>query len=714
MEGDQVVLFGATKPAYILPENFADTLINMLKEKGAGKTVVEKVNFTLQFNILQIQPETSKLISELLHNSGDDINEFRNRLINWFNETMGRLNGWYKTKLRTILFFTGLLIAVGFNVDTIHIGQILAKDKQARAQLVSIGVALAKDSSKTRNVLYTGKTDSTYPQAVLDSGLAHVSNDIGQANKILGLGWQLDTLTSPAKIEIEQTAADYADLAGQIGTYTTFQNSIQRLRDTLKARLLRYELAYVVLDSLHADSLSYETNNQPKLIPPNEKKIGALKLEIKNLKSKIAKDSMLLTGNFIFFQAMKKRLQQLPSIGAKLVSTESIKKTVSNKKEVIEVAGRKEYNFFQKLCFIFSGIHLVGFILTAFALSFGAPFWFDILSKLVNVRGSGVKPDDKKTGPDGKNLVIAPVQAGAALPGTPVNTVNDFVDKAIEQYTPMVKKIPGVRSVFAVVSGGVKTLQVNVDTQLTANELMKQYPLFLINNTSVTYTIFISGIPVSQMGQQGLIINRSRKNGFGTLGCILKEVSTGSTHILSCWHVLKGNLNYAATDDSRTIVDNASNTSLAERWAGGIRDCYDYGLAKCLPGVNENNTFLKSALLIPPAHPLDFREVKGDDIESQIDIKYYDSLNNRMVTGMIYAYSAAVDINYIDQRRSVKDILLLSKTDMGTLSAEGNSGSIVFDQNHFAIAMIIGGDKHYTYAVKLANIFNLHTEMTIL
>lgn len=36
---------------------------------------------------------------------------------------------------------------------------------------------------------------------------------------------------------------------------------------------------------------------------------------------------------------------------------------------------------------------LLGILLTALALSLGAPFWFDVLSKLVNVRGTGRKPD---------------------------------------------------------------------------------------------------------------------------------------------------------------------------------------------------------------------------------------------------------------------------------------------------------------------------------
>lgn len=37
---------------------------------------------------------------------------------------------------------------------------------------------------------------------------------------------------------------------------------------------------------------------------------------------------------------------------------------------------------------------LLGWLVTALAISLGAPFWFDILKKVVNLRSSGKKPDD--------------------------------------------------------------------------------------------------------------------------------------------------------------------------------------------------------------------------------------------------------------------------------------------------------------------------------
>jgi hypothetical protein len=38
---------------------------------------------------------------------------------------------------------------------------------------------------------------------------------------------------------------------------------------------------------------------------------------------------------------------------------------------------------------------ILGWVLTGLAVSLGAPFWFDILNKIINIRGAGKAPDEK-------------------------------------------------------------------------------------------------------------------------------------------------------------------------------------------------------------------------------------------------------------------------------------------------------------------------------
>ncbi len=69
-----------------------------------------------------------------------------------------------------------------------------------------------------------------------------------------------------------------------------------------------------------------------------------------------------------------------------------------------------------------------GWIITFFAISLGAPFWFDMLSKLVNIRQTGGKPNQDKTSPpnDGNATTTSQALAQPIAPA-PARQANPFV-----------------------------------------------------------------------------------------------------------------------------------------------------------------------------------------------------------------------------------------------------------------------------------------------
>jgi hypothetical protein len=58
--------------------------------------------------------------------------------------------------------------------------------------------------------------------------------------------------------------------------------------------------------------------------------------------------------------------------------------------------------------------HLLGWLLTAFAISLGAPFWFDMLNKVINIRSSGKAPEEKPKAPQVLPQPQAPGQQPAS------------------------------------------------------------------------------------------------------------------------------------------------------------------------------------------------------------------------------------------------------------------------------------------------------------
>ncbi len=59
------------------------------------------------------------------------------------------------------------------------------------------------------------------------------------------------------------------------------------------------------------------------------------------------------------------------------------------------------------------GLHFWGWLLTALAASLGAPFWFDMLNKVINIRSAGKAPEEKPKNPKEVPTPVEPGQSPA-------------------------------------------------------------------------------------------------------------------------------------------------------------------------------------------------------------------------------------------------------------------------------------------------------------
>jgi hypothetical protein len=62
---------------------------------------------------------------------------------------------------------------------------------------------------------------------------------------------------------------------------------------------------------------------------------------------------------------------------------------------------------------------VAGWFLTAFAASLGAPFWFETLTRFINIRGNGLKPEDSEKARAESAAKTAATQAAAAAAAAP-------------------------------------------------------------------------------------------------------------------------------------------------------------------------------------------------------------------------------------------------------------------------------------------------------
>jgi hypothetical protein len=693
-------IFSSSKPSYLRPDNFSETLIQMLKSKGAGDTDMQKIGFCLKFNTLQIQPNSLKQITGIFADAAGDPDKFKEKLNQWYNEMMERLSGWFKRKIQFILFVIGLIMAITFNVDSINIAKKLAKDKNAREQLVQMAIS-ASDSNSAIAKALAQSNDSTLNDSLLQEGYRQVKQASEDAGMVLGLGWNLEKLSKIYAREIPNTRVvtcwNYATVVTPCGVHPKSWKSdsmrMARLNNCLTDSVLQViRSARILLKKEKNDSLRgrYATTIRDKTIFLEK-----------------------FTSSLNYFG--NKHFTQIDRIVAK-----------DRQHSVLE--GRRNYFAIEKICYVLhqtfaNWLVLLGFIITALAISLGSNFWFDLLSKLVAMRSSGVKPTDKQAAdtpepaqlPDFETNVKTAVITG--VPHVP-DPPDDLISSVVNSLSEELIKIAGVRSVFKgrILQKGktIPCIRVNVTDKITKDLVESRITEIPGRIDEIPINIVISGQPRSHNAIHiGQISNKSRMNGTGSIGCIVQHQGTGRTHILSCWHVMKGDLNYD-TDDPHTMIIDHDQHDLAIRWAGGIDQSYDFAFARCIPGKTCDNEFLRSVLELGT---FNFRQVTDTDINGQAAVKYYDSINGLVRTGRIYSWCPAMIIKYPDKSRYIKDILVLTDDESGeehTISQSGNSGSLVFDEDGSALGMIIAGDNLYSYAVKLSNIFNLFPEMKIL
>jgi hypothetical protein len=318
-----------SKPAYMDASNFSQTLIYMLRGQTYDGTNQQMILIKTALFVSQkaedysgtkitIGKETLSHLQKIYFDSNGDIDRFRALLEKWYNDTMQRASGWYKRQTQLILFLSGWLLAFSFNVDTISIYNILAKDKTARDNLVQLAISASPkyDSIVSKTELHTGFKKDTVVRTI------DKTNYISRNDTVLN---------GTKKIILEDM-----DKAGSIVAFGWPDKDSCKVCDSLKS---------ILVATKASDS-------------PNIKHLNAL----------IQYYNKYYKCNGIPYQTTSTRW--------------------------------------------------IGWLLTALAISLGAPFWFDLLSKFIQLRGTGTKPPPPDPDPTLGNT------GGGNTPGpSPINRV---------------------------------------------------------------------------------------------------------------------------------------------------------------------------------------------------------------------------------------------------------------------------------------------------
>jgi hypothetical protein len=123
-------------PSYIEPQHFALALVDSISQvpddianlKNAIDTVADA--------------DLRRALQALYLRADGDIKRFQDGIAGWFDSAMERVSGSYKRRAWTISVLLSLLLAILFNIDSIHLFQALWRQPALTAQLTALPAKL--------------------------------------------------------------------------------------------------------------------------------------------------------------------------------------------------------------------------------------------------------------------------------------------------------------------------------------------------------------------------------------------------------------------------------------------------------------------------------------------------------------------------------------------------------------------------------------------
>jgi hypothetical protein len=338
----------AKDPEFKIEDEAKRTENDKKKDKEVVYQIIQLINL---FGL-----ETRSHLKSLLKDANNDLTKFRLLLEQWFDDTMERATGWYKQKVQFVLLLVGLFLAVAFNASTLQILRILSKDKDSREQLVRLASPV---DTATNHRLWKERMDS------LDKVRVQLQEDIEEANSLLGLGWHLPDSLALYRLNMYDTLV-----------------RLKNKEIKVIPILLRTEVRPIASGK--------DTTNKAADTSRSATDATAKKAETTKQAGDTAKKNLKV---FVFTRKLIAVPQSLSDDILKyLPAGENDTIYTGYNASITKI--KVDNNWWDHFTLALRNFirHFWGYLLTAIAISMGAPFWFDILSKLMRVRGTEKEP----------------------------------------------------------------------------------------------------------------------------------------------------------------------------------------------------------------------------------------------------------------------------------------------------------------------------------
>jgi hypothetical protein len=134
------------RPSYIPSTTLALAILQVAQDHGMALDGSAVVNPTTN-----AYPATEKLLASLLRGC-KNVTEQRERLENWFDDSMERVSGWYKRKAHAWIWIFGIVLCLFLNADSISLSKRFWNDQALRDAVSAEATEYVKSAPKDQTV----------------------------------------------------------------------------------------------------------------------------------------------------------------------------------------------------------------------------------------------------------------------------------------------------------------------------------------------------------------------------------------------------------------------------------------------------------------------------------------------------------------------------------------------------------------------------------
>ncbi|HEX4066347.1 MAG TPA: hypothetical protein VHZ09_10015 [Acidobacteriaceae bacterium] len=191
-------------PAYIPSRTFALAMIDFLnRRKATGDDAMRGIAQSLaEHHWIYRNNKAGEALLTLANDARGNLDTFQQKLEDWYNDSMDRVSGWYKRYTQRVLLYIGIILAIGFNVDSLRVARTLWVDRDVRQAMVQAagtyvnGHPTGPPSAVLQNAPGAGQ------KAAGNGSREAIQGEVGQMNQtveafnqmastsLLPIGWQ--------------------------------------------------------------------------------------------------------------------------------------------------------------------------------------------------------------------------------------------------------------------------------------------------------------------------------------------------------------------------------------------------------------------------------------------------------------------------------------------------------------------------------------------